>query len=99
VRVSVTDTGVGIAPVNILLYHDSLIFTSAMIDMQENIGKLFQGVVQFSPGTLQQGGGAGWGLYSEHSILVDVYRYQYMSYRVVLQSVKALWIFMGDPSL
>jgi len=28
-----------------------------LIDLQENIGKLFQGVVQFSPGTLQQGGG------------------------------------------
>jgi len=64
VRVSVTDTGVGIAPVNIMLCHGSLLFT--MIDSQENIGKLFQGVVQFSPGTLQQGGGAGWGLYSKY---------------------------------
>ena len=36
-----------------------------MLVSQENLSKLFHGVVQFSPGTLQQGGGAGWGLYSE----------------------------------
>jgi len=32
---------------------------------QENLAKLFQGVIQFSPGKLQSGGGSGLGLYSK----------------------------------
>ena len=40
--------------------------------VQENLSKLFQGVVQFSPGTLQQGGGAGWGLYSKFSRVLSI---------------------------
>ena len=42
-----------------------------MTSRQENLSKLFRGVVQFSPGTLQQGGGAGMGLYSKR----DYYHY------------------------
>ena len=44
-----------------------------MIFLQENLSKLFGGVVQFLPGTLQQGGGAGWGLFSEYNYLFDYY--------------------------
>ena len=32
---------------------------------QETIGKLFSGKIQFSVGTVQEGAGAGWGLYSK----------------------------------
>ena len=39
------------------------------------MSKLFRGVVQFSPGTLQEGEGAGWGLYSKiHYCLINIPR-------------------------
>jgi len=67
VLISVTDTGVGIAPVGLpyllIVWEDDCPIYVCVL--QENLSRLFQGVVQFSPGTLQQGGGAGWGLYSE----------------------------------
>ena len=64
--VSVTDTGVGMSEVRIFrCMYKTLHVIHIHLSLQENLGKLFQGEVQFSPGTLQQGGGAGWGLYSK----------------------------------
>ena len=73
-RVQVVDSGVGISKVQCLLFPVlAIVWTSCrhilrfltVLEIQENIPKLFQEAVQFNPEKLQAGGGSGVGLWSE----------------------------------
>ena len=70
--ITVDDTGIGISKILEPLKSSSPeLFTDLIVlPLQENQLKLFKGTIQFQPGALQKGQGAGLGLFSGTTIAV-----------------------------